>query len=74
MQDHHVNVGILGLGTVGTGVTRVLLEQQELLRTRSALTFNLKAIAEVNWDKKRDLDLTGVKCTANADEVLEVRH
>jgi homoserine dehydrogenase len=71
MQDHQVNIGVLGLGTVGTGVTRVLTEQQDLLKTRAALTFNLKAIAELNWDKKRDLNLTGVNCTTKADDILE---
>ena len=71
MQDHHINIGILGLGTVGTGVARVLLEQRELLKTRSALTFNLAAIAELNWDKKRDLDLGGVHCTTNVADILE---
>lgn len=71
MQDHHVNIGILGLGTVGTGVARVLTEQQALLKTRATLDFKLKAIAELNWDKERDLNLQGVRCTSNADDILE---
>ena len=71
MQDHHVNIGILGLGTVGTGVARVLTEQQALLKTRATLNFNLKAIAELSWDKERDLNLQGVRCTSNADDILE---
>ena len=40
MNGHEVNIGILGLGTVGTGVAKILLTQKELLRTRSSLTFN----------------------------------
>jgi homoserine dehydrogenase len=71
MYDRQVNIGILGLGTVGTGVARILLEQRDLLQTRSGLTFNLKAIAELDWTKERDLDLTGVNCTANVHELLE---
>lgn len=71
MQEKQVNVGILGLGTVGTGVARILLEQRELLQTRTGVTFNLKAISELNWDKERDLDLSGVLCTNNAQEVLD---
>ena len=71
MKNQQINIGIIGLGTVGTGVTRVLLEQRELLRTRTGITFNLKTIAEINWDRKRDLDLTGVKCTARAEELLD---
>ena len=53
MNDHEVNVGILGLGTVGTGVAKILLTQRELLKTRSELNFNLKSIAEINWNIDR---------------------
>lgn len=71
MKNHQVNVGVLGLGTVGTGVARVLMEQQELLKTRSGLTFKLAAIAELDWNKDRGLNLAGVRCTTNVHELLE---
>jgi homoserine dehydrogenase len=71
MQDRQVNIGILGLGTVGTGVARILLEQRDLLQTRSGLTFNLAAISELDWTKERDLDLSQVKCTSNVDDLLD---
>lgn len=71
MREQQVHVGILGLGTVGTGVARILLQQKELLKTRSTATFNLRTIAELDWQRDRGLDLTGVKCTTNADELLE---
>jgi homoserine dehydrogenase len=32
MENRKVNIGIIGLGTVGTGVARILLEQKELLK------------------------------------------
>jgi homoserine dehydrogenase len=71
MKDHQVNIGIIGLGTVGTGVARILLDQRELLHTRSALTFQLKTIAELNWGWKRDLNLPEeIKRTSNADDIL----
>lgn len=71
MKNRQVNIGIIGLGTVGTGVARILLEQKELLKTRSTLNFNLKTISELNWDKDRNLDLTGVKCTTNVNDILD---
>ncbi|HAA25458.1 MAG TPA: homoserine dehydrogenase, partial [Ruminiclostridium sp.] len=71
MENRQVNIGILGLGTVGTGVARILLEQKELLRTRSSLNYNLKAIADLDWSRERDLDLSEVHCTNNVNEVLE---
>lgn len=71
MDNRQVNIGIIGLGTVGTGVARILLQQKELLKTRSALNFNLKTIVELDWDKDRDLDLSTVNCTTNIDTLLE---
>jgi homoserine dehydrogenase len=71
MENRKVNIGIIGLGTVGTGVARILLEQKELLKTRSSLNFNLKTIAELDWSNDRDLDLSQVYCTTNANELLD---
>jgi len=71
MNGQRVNIGIIGLGTVGSGVARILLQQQELLKARSTLTFRLRTIAELDWSKDRDLDLSNVKCTSNAYEVLD---
>ena len=71
MNCRQVNVGIIGLGTVGTGVARILLEQKELLKTRTSLDFNLKIIVELDWSKERDLDLSRVNCTTDADTLLE---
>ena len=71
MKDRIVNIGIIGLGTVGTGVARVLLEQQALLSARTTLTYRLKTISELNWEKDRGLDLTGVRCTSDVNELLD---
>lgn len=71
MENRQVNIGIIGLGTVGTGVARLLLEQKEILKTRSTLRFNLKTIVELDWNKVRNLDLSGVNCTTDVDTLLE---
>jgi homoserine dehydrogenase len=71
MKNRQVNIGIIGLGTVGTGVARILLEQGELLKTRTTLTFRLKAISELDWGRERNLDLSGVLCTTKVDDILE---
>ena len=71
MKNGQVNIGIIGLGTVGTGVARILIEQKELLKTRTTIDYNLKSIVELNWDIERDIDLTGVKCTKDVDILLE---
>ena len=71
MNGQRVNIGIIGLGTVGVGVARILLQQGDLLKTRSTLTFHLKTIAELDWNKDRNLDLSNVKCTDNVYDVLD---
>ena len=71
MNGQRVKIGIIGLGTVGVGVARILLQQGDLLKTRSTLTFHLKTIAELDWNKDRNLDLSNVKCTDNAYDVLD---
>jgi len=38
---NEIRVGLLGLGTIGTGVARILLEQQELMTRRLGKTIRL---------------------------------
>ncbi|MCL6589417.1 MAG: homoserine dehydrogenase [Firmicutes bacterium] len=71
MKDQQIDIGIIGLGTVGTGVARVLQTQRGLLQTRTGILFNLKTVAEINWDRDRGLDLTGVKRTSRAEELTD---
>ena len=61
MKKEQIDIGIIGLGTVGTGVARILLQQKELLKTRSGITFNLKSIAELDWGRERNMT-DYVKC------------
>ena len=69
MIDKRVQIGIIGLGTVGTGWHTHLLEQKELLKPD---WFNFSVEGHFNLiGKERNLDLTGVKCTANAVELLD---
>ena len=55
-----VVVGMLGLGTVGTGVVKLLSNHK---------TLTLKRVAVKDLDKKRDVD-PGCQITINAEEVV----
>ena len=52
-----INVGLLGCGTVGTGVAKLLLEQKELIRARAGVSLVLKNIADIDMDRDRGLDI-----------------
>ena len=70
MGQNNIKVGILGVGTVGTGVARILIEQKDLLRTRTSTSFHLKTVVDLDWQRERHLDLAGIRISANAEDIL----
>ncbi len=50
-----VNVAILGCGTVGTGVARLLLENGDILRARVGCDLNLKYVADIDMTTDRGI-------------------
>ena len=47
-----VNIGIVGYGTVGNGVAKILEEKRELLRKKSGVDINLYKVFTRNWKKE----------------------
>jgi homoserine dehydrogenase len=48
-----VQIGIVGCGTVGTGVTRLLVHEQELIRRRLGFGLDLKRVADLDMATDR---------------------
>lgn len=46
-----VNVAIVGYGTVGNGVAKILIEQGQTLKQKSGCDINLKKVYTRNWKK-----------------------
>jgi len=65
-----IRVGLLGLGTIGAGVARILIEQQELMRRRLGKSVRLVAAADRDLDRDRGLDFTGVRLCDDANAVV----
>lgn len=67
-----VGVGLLGLGTVGTAVARRLIEQWELLQTRSGGAVPvLRRVAVRDVSKAREVDLKNAQLAADALAAVE---
>ena len=43
-----IHVGLLGCGTVGTGVARILIENRDLILSRVGAVLNLKRVADID--------------------------
>jgi len=49
-------IGILGCGTVGTGVAKILLENRDLIRSRVGTALNLKYVADIDLETDRGIE------------------
>jgi len=65
-----IRVGLLGLGTIGTGVARILIEQQLLISRRLGKTVRLVAAADRDLERDRGLDFSGVRLTDDANDIV----
>jgi len=52
-----INIGLLGCGTVGTGVAKLLIENKELLTARVGAHLNLKWVADIDIETDRGIRL-----------------
>lgn len=65
-----IRVGMLGLGTVGTGVARILLSNQESLSARAGGPLELARVAVRDLNRPREIDLPAEILTEDAAEVV----
>ncbi len=70
MPDHPLNIALIGFGTVGTGVARILAEQSEQLSVRAGRELCLSRIVVRDVDKAREFVPAGVPVTNNIDDVI----
>src|SRR5690625_743419 len=66
-----LNVALLGGGTVGSQVARILTEHSEALTQRIGTRLNLTKILVRNTQATRDYELPNEYYTDSVDEVLE---
>ena len=68
---NEVRIGLLGLGTVGAGVVKLLEAQRATLEERAGCRLTLGAVADVDLTRPREgLDLARLPLTADANRVL----
>ena len=50
-----INVGLLGCGTVGTGVAKILIDNKDLIFSRVGVVLNLKCVADIDQETDRGI-------------------
>ncbi len=67
---NEIKVGLLGLGTIGTGVAKLLMTNADLIAAKVGARITLKKIADLDIATDRGITLPDGILTTNADELL----
>lgn len=70
MSKQRVAVGLLGLGTVGSGVYRIIQEHQQELEHQTGCSIYIKKILVQDLNKERDVAIDPSLLTVHAEEIL----
>jgi homoserine dehydrogenase len=65
-----VAVGLLGLGTVGCGVARIIRDHQQELAHQTGCPIEIKKVLVQHLDKERDVPIDRSLLTTHAEEVI----
>ncbi len=66
-----IQIGLLGFGTVGTGVARMLIENADVIQARVGASLNLKFIADIEIKKDRGLSIDPNILTTDTSMVVD---
>ena len=66
-----INIGLLGCGTVGAGVAKLLIENKELITARLGAILNLKWVADVDTETDRGIQFDDGVFINDAYKVVE---
>ncbi len=65
-----IQVGLLGIGTVGSGVFKVLARNQQEIRRRAGRGIEIAAVADLNVERAREIVGPDVQVVADARAVI----
>src|SRR5262249_13780080 len=67
----HVTIGLIGLGTVGTGVARLLTEHPDRMARRAGRAVRWKWAAVRDLRKSRGVSLDDVRVTTDVAQIID---
>ncbi|MEW6141094.1 MAG: homoserine dehydrogenase [Thermodesulfobacteriota bacterium] len=65
-----ISIGLIGFGTIGSGVVKILRENSDVLEARVGIPIRLKRIADMDIQSERDVPVDKSLLTTDAYEVL----
>jgi len=65
-----VNIGLIGIGTIGSGVVKILNKNSNLIEKRTNIRLNLKKVCDLNLEQAKKLNLNDEQLTKNYEELI----
>src|SRR3972149_11124944 len=65
-----INIGLIGFGTVGSGVVKVVKENGGFINDKLGVAVVLKRIVDKDIERKREVDVDKSILTTDADSVI----
>lgn len=69
--DKPLQIGLVGLGTVGTGVYETLCKNHAILEARAKIPYNVRRIAVRDMNRKRDVVVPQALLTADWHDIID---
>jgi len=68
-----INVGLIGFGTIGTGVVKLLRQNEDLITKKLGAKLVLKKIADLDIASTRAVKVNRNLLTRDAREIIHIR-
>lgn len=69
--EEPVGVGVIGLGTIGTGVAKVLDRNASVITQKLGFPLRLVRVADIDTERQRDVDLRSVRFDSDAEGLID---
>jgi homoserine dehydrogenase len=66
-----INIGIIGFGTVGSGVVKILREKKAFLAAKTGIEINIKKICDKDLSSRRNVRVNKDLLTRDAKEIID---
>ena len=66
-----VGVGLVGFGTIGTGVVKVLQQNRDVIASRLGFPLELRRIADRNIERDRGVDVSGIQLDDDVEALID---
>ncbi len=70
-MSKEIKIGVIGLGTVGSGVVKMLMDRSKLIEKRRNIKFSLGAVADINKERFRALNLPESLYRDDAQSIIQ---